>query len=58
MNKKIIKQIFPEALRAIQNERCPICNKKINMKDFKDNLSLKEFQISKMCQKCQDEVFK
>ena len=58
MNKKIIKQFFPEALRAIQNERCPICNKKINMKDFRDNLSLKEFQISKMCQKCQDEVFK
>jgi len=35
---------------------CPYCGKLIT--DFKDELSLKEFQISGLCQICQDEVFK
>jgi len=37
---------------------CVICgSNKINSEDFKDDLSRKEFEISRMCQKCQDEVF-
>ena len=36
---------------------CPTCNRKINPQHFKDPLSFKEFTISGMCQKCQDEVF-
>ena len=32
---------------------CPTCGRE----SFRDKLSLKEFKISHMCQKCQDEVF-
>jgi len=58
MNKNIIKTFFPIALRAIENNKCPICEEKIDMKDFKDKLSIKEFKISGMCSKCQDDFFK
>lgn len=34
---------------------CRTCNEPIT--DFRDELSEREFRISGMCQKCQDEVF-
>ncbi len=57
MNKEIIKKIFPEAYKRIKENNCPICGKKIKVEDFKDALSIKEFKISGMCQKCQDNFF-
>jgi len=30
---------------------------KLKKEDFKDSLSWKEFQISSLCQKCQDKIF-
>ena len=36
---------------------CPFCGRPVFVEDFKDDLSLKEFEISGLCQKCQDEVF-
>lgn len=38
---------------------CPFCNKKITfaLSEFRDDLSRKEFRISGLCQKCQDEFF-
>ena len=37
---------------------CVFCGKSIDVgKDFKDELSIKEFRISGMCQKCRDETF-
>jgi len=57
MNEKIMKKIFPEELERIKNKKCPLCNKDINMEDFKDELSKKEFSISGMCQSCQDKTF-
>lgn len=39
--------------------KCPICNKELSgiRAEFKDLLSFKEFQISGLCQKCQDNIF-
>lgn len=37
---------------------CPFCGKKVYLDNFRDSLSLSEFRISGLCQKCQDEVFK
>ena len=34
---------------------CPLCSSEIT--EFRDELSRKEFYISGMCQKCQDETF-
>ena len=36
---------------------CVFCHKPINMEDFKDDLSRKEYEISGICQKCQDDTF-
>lgn len=45
-------------LEKIENGSCPMCGEKINIEDFKDPISIKEFKISDMCQKCQDKFFK
>jgi hypothetical protein len=37
---------------------CVTCgSEKVNRSCFRDDLSWKEFHISKMCQECQDSVF-
>ncbi len=58
MNEEIVKQVFSKAIEKVKNKICPFCNVKINESDFKDRLSLKEYKISGLCMKCQDEVFK
>lgn len=37
---------------------CSVCGDLLDLKDFKDSLSEKEFTISGLCQKCQDKTFK
>ena len=36
---------------------CPFCKKSVKIDEFHDELSLKEYTISGLCQKCQDEFF-
>jgi len=36
---------------------CPFCKLQFCIEDFRDNLSMREFEISGLCQNCQDEVF-
>jgi RNA polymerase-binding transcription factor DksA len=55
MDRKIVGKIFPEAIKNIDNGKCPTCGGPIG--EFKDELSRKEFKISGMCQKCQDKIF-
>ena len=44
--------------RTSKDHVCIICGSGlISYCDFKDKLSYKEFEISHMCQKCQDSVF-
>ena len=57
MNKEIMKAIFPEKMKLIDQGRCPDCGIGILADSFKNELSKKEFQISGLCQKCQDEIF-
>lgn len=59
MNKKILlKAGFIDEVTAVENGKCPICHTIIDVEDFCDLLSVKEFMISGLCQKCQDEIFK
>lgn len=37
--------------------RCPLCGKPVDFHAFRDELSIKEYGISHICQSCQDEVF-
>lgn len=48
---------FEKEVRLVENSVCPACCKPIDMLNFKDDLSCKEFSISGLCQKCQDEIF-
>ena len=40
---------------AIAGRSCVTCGKRADI--FRDSLSVKEYNISGMCQKCQDEIF-
>jgi hypothetical protein len=48
---------FTEEMKRVENRQCPLCAEKIDINEFRDELSLKEFTISGMCQKCQDKIF-
>ena len=52
---KPVAKIFQEAVKLVGQGKCPICGNVIT--DFRDELSLKEYKISGLCQTCQDEVF-
>jgi len=41
--------------QALKTKKCVMCTNP-NM-DFRDQLSIKEYAISGLCQKCQDEFF-
>jgi hypothetical protein len=55
--KAFIQKNFPEYVDNRMQGKCVFCSKPIDIGDFRDELSLKEFHISGICQKCQDEVF-
>jgi len=57
MNKKIMKKIGLGKHVEREQGLCPFCGKRIDKNEFRDDLSRKEFKISGLCQKCQDEVF-
>ena len=58
MNKEIMKQAgFTEQVKDFENNKCPFCKESININNFNDPLSVKEYHISGLCQKCQDKVF-
>ena len=58
MNREILEKLgFTKEMALVENRQCPLCEATINVNDFKDELSLKEFIISGMCQKCQDRIF-
>jgi len=44
--------------RCTLEYKCPTCRKATQVSNLKDKLSMKEAQISGMCQACQDSVFK
>ena len=59
MNKDIMNAIgFSKEVRAVEKGDCPFCGDPIVLIEFKDDLSRKEYEISGLCQSCQDETFK
>lgn len=59
MNENIMRELgFSKEVEAAKAGKCPLCGHEImDYWEFRDNLSIKEFHISGMRQKCQDGVF-
>ena len=58
MNKEIMKAMgFLKEVERVENHQCPFCAKQVTSEEFINDLSRKEFEISGLCQKCQDEMF-
>lgn len=55
MNIKTVEQLFPGSTNLMKANKCPTCKKDI--KEFRNQISKREFEISGMCQQCQDSVF-
>lgn len=53
--KASIEQLFPGTMEAIESNCCPMCRNPIG--EFRDDLSIREYEISGMCQECQDIAF-
>ena len=54
---EILRSLFPVEEAARDNGACPFCGTPVNMGAFRDELSRREYQISGLCQTCQDETF-
>lgn len=50
-----IEGMFPGTKAAIAAHKCPMCWNPIE--GFRDALSEREYEISGLCQNCQDEIF-
>jgi hypothetical protein len=49
--------LFKEQLALKDEKKCPICKNAVNETEFTDQISIDEFKITGLCQKCQDDVF-
>ena len=54
---EMLSTLFPDEVERIKDDKCPLCAQPIRMKDFRDPISLREYEISGMCQDCQDTTF-
>lgn len=57
MNKDIVKVFFPKAVDNFEKNKCVFCEEEVKEKDFRDKISKREYEISGICQKCQDQTF-
>jgi len=53
--KKPAGIMMPEVPGMIEKGICPVCKNKIG--DFRNPTSRREYEISGMCQKCQDKIY-
>jgi ribosomal protein S27AE len=41
----------------LKANKCPMCGEQVWLADLRDDKSRREFDLSHMCQKCQDDIF-
>lgn len=59
MNKDIMCQCgFSKEVDLIEKGFCPFCKRQVNVTEFKNEISKREFKISGLCRECQDKIFK
>ena len=52
-----MRSTMEEMLTRKSEGKCPFCGKKVTEDELRNELSKREFEISGLCQKCQDEVY-
>ena len=58
MNKNImIAAGLGANVARVERGQCATCGEDVRAQQFRDRLSAREFEISGMCQACQDSVF-
>jgi hypothetical protein len=58
MNKSIMEKVgFKVEVKRVEEGHCPFCNEKIDTSTFRDALSKRKYEISGLCQACQDNMF-
>ena len=58
VNKRMLEMLgFEDEVQNVELGLYPFYNRPIKVEDFKDELSVKEYKISGLCQRCQDEFF-
>lgn len=58
MNKQIMREAgFGKQVELVEHGFCPFCQKPVSISEFRDQLSVREYRISGICQACQDRVF-
>ena len=57
LDKFTEKNFGKSRTEAKEEKVCVFCHKPINSKDFRNEISRREYRISGICQKCQDGVF-
>lgn len=59
MNEAIMEQAgFGKEVEMVKKRFCPGCGAAIHRpEDFRNEISRREYRISGLCQKCQDQVF-
>jgi len=55
--REIMKRMFPVQMARRAQGDCPFCGRPVRKTAFRDEISLKEFGISGLCQSCQDKTF-
>ena len=54
---KTLEELFPGTIANIKAGKCVNCEKQVMFLGFRNLKSEKEFEISGICQPCQDEIF-
>jgi hypothetical protein len=49
-------KLFPEMTELRNSGKCPGCGKLMTNPEFRDSISIREFEITGMCQECQDDI--
>jgi len=58
MNKGIMRIMgFAEEVNLVSKKKCPFCQVQVDPGKFRNEITLREYKISGMCQECQDGFF-
>ena len=48
---------FGQEVAIVEECRCPLCAERVDKGEFRNEVFIKEFERSGLCQECQDMVF-